>query len=410
MKRVRVLGRRVSDFLVALVVLWFSSVTPSAGYTIDTAASPSVITGLWWNPNESGWGVTLTQQYDVIFVAMYTYDNAGNPIWYVITNCPVVANGCTGDMYKVNGGSAPTSIWSPSLVPTKVGTGTLAFTDNNTGTMNFSVNGIPGSKAITRQVFRLPPPAPLGLPPVIYSDVFQASLATAGGYRDRGVYPTKASSKIGCGFADPIPDRSILNQFVASGGGSVIVSTATEWCGQIGSELNCLKKFDNVVVTDQRMGTSIEIEIFLQGLLPNRMTTVSYSSTLRESEVSSRTLDSSVVGSGCSNSGQPSQAKEAINGDWTGYSVKYSPATKVASLTANSMACRNQTCTILGAGSTTFTLSSTVLWRTATGATQLAGGAVSSDLSLASMFVCNIATLDPERTFDDCTFFSFKRL
>lgn len=399
-----------SLFLAALAFLLSSTANRSEAYSIDTAASPSIITGLWWNPNESGWGVTLTQQYDVIFVAMYTYDAVGNPIWYVVTNCPVIASGCTGDMFKVNGGSAPTSVWKPNLALVKVGTATLAFSDANTGTMNFSINGIPGSKAITRQVFRLPPPAPLNLPPVIYTDVFQAFSATAGGYRDRGVYPTKASSKIGCGTVDSIPDRSTLNQFVANSGGNVIVSTSTEWCGQIGSELNCLKKFDNVVVTDQRIGTAIEIEIFLQGLLPNRMTTVSYSSNLRESEVSSRTLDSSVFSSACSNSGQPTQAKEAINGDWAGYSVKYSPTSKVASLTANAMACRAQSCTILGAGSTTFTLSSTVLWRTAPGATQLAGGAVSSDLALASMFVCNIATLDPARTFDDCTFFSFKRL
>ena len=408
MKRLHALGRRTCEFLIALALLWFSSVTPSAGYTIDTAASPSVITGLWWNPNESGWGVTLTQQYDVIFVAMYTYDAVGNPIWYVVTNCPVVASGCTGDMFKVNGGSAPTSVWRPNLALTKVGTATLAFSDANTGTMNFSINGIPGSKAITRQVFRLPPPAPLNLPPVIYSDVFQAWSATGGGYRSRNIYPTQTSFGVGCG-TNEIPDRAALTQFVSNAGGSISVSTPSQWCGQVGNESNCVKQVDNVVVVESRNTGLRTVDIHMLGLVANRLTTVSYDSSLRETAVSARTLDSS-VSSTCSNTGQPSQAKEAINGDWSGYSVKYSPTSKVASLTANSMACRNQTCTILGAGSTTFTLSSTVLWRTATGATQLAGGAVSSDLTLASMFVCNVATLDPARTFDDCTFFSFKRL
>ena len=161
MERTRTLIRSVRRFLVALTILLSPSVTLSAGYSIDTAASPSPITGLWWNQNESGWGMTLTQQYDVIFIAMYTYDFAGNPIWYAVTNCPVVAYGCTGDMYKINGGSPPTSIWNPNLVFTKVGTGTLVFTDNNTATFNFSINGTPGAKAITRQVFRGPVPGAL---------------------------------------------------------------------------------------------------------------------------------------------------------------------------------------------------------------------------------------------------------
>lgn len=408
MKRVHVLGRRVSGFLVALAALWFSSVTPSAGYTIDTAASPSVITGLWWNPNESGWGVTLTQQYDVIFVAMYTYDAAGNPIWYVVTNCPVIASGCTGDMFKVNGGSAPTALWRPNLLLAKVGTATLAFTDANTGTMNFSINGSPGSKAITRQVFRLPPPAPLALPPVLYADVFQAWSATGGGYRSRSIFPTKASNSIGCGTTE-LPDRATLTQFVSSAGGSISVSTPTQWCGQVGNESNCVKQVDNVVVVESRNTGLLTIDIHMLGLVPNRITNVAYNSSQRETAVSATTLDAS-VSSTCSNSGQAAQAKEAINGDWVGYGVKYSTASKVATLTASSMACRAQSCTILGAGSTTFALSSTVLWRTAAGASQLAGGAVSSDLTLASMFVCNVATLDPARTFDDCTFFSFKRM
>lgn len=140
---------------MALVALGGS--TTASSYTIDTASSPSALTGLWWNANESGWGLTVTQQYSIIFVAMYTYDTANNPIWYVITNCPVVAGGCTGDIYKVKGGSTLTTSWAPNLALTKVGSGTLAFSDANSATMNFTIDGVAGSKAITRQVFASPP-------------------------------------------------------------------------------------------------------------------------------------------------------------------------------------------------------------------------------------------------------------
>jgi hypothetical protein len=30
---------------------------------------------LWWNANESGCGVSLSQQYGMIFVALYTHDS-----------------------------------------------------------------------------------------------------------------------------------------------------------------------------------------------------------------------------------------------------------------------------------------------------------------------------------------------
>ena len=155
-----------------------SSVTASS-YTIDTASSPSVLTGLWWNSTESGWGLTITQQYGVIFVAMYTYDAANNPIWYVITNCPVVAGGCTGDIFKVRGGSPLTANWAPNLGLTKVGSGTLAFSDANTAAMNFVIDGVNGSKAITRQVFATAPVQPGGAFPFSFKGIQLNSMTFA---------------------------------------------------------------------------------------------------------------------------------------------------------------------------------------------------------------------------------------
>ena len=145
---------------MALAFLLMSPAASAAAFTVDTSAAPSPITGLWSNQNESGWGVALTQQYDVIFVTMYAYDSAGNPVWYVASNCAVSASGCTGDFYKVTGGSLPTATWNgANIAATAVGTLTLAFTDNNTGTMNYTINGVAGTKAITRQIWRTAPPA-----------------------------------------------------------------------------------------------------------------------------------------------------------------------------------------------------------------------------------------------------------
>lgn len=110
--------------------------------------------GLWWNASESGWGMSLTQHGDLIFVAIYTYDAAGTPVWYVISNCPVTATGCTGELYRVQGGTPPTIAWAGAgRTLTKAGTGTLTFISADAGTFDFTIDDVPGTKAITRQVF-----------------------------------------------------------------------------------------------------------------------------------------------------------------------------------------------------------------------------------------------------------------
>lgn len=160
------IARKLRVCFGAVIALAFLLVSPaSSAYTLDTSASPSPISGLWWNQNESGWGVNLIQQYDVIFVTMFTYDGAGNPTWYVASDCAVTGGGCQGYLYEVTGGSMPTEAWNGSnKVVTPVGTISLAFADKDNGTMNYTINSAPGSKAITRQVWRTAPPPAGGFP------------------------------------------------------------------------------------------------------------------------------------------------------------------------------------------------------------------------------------------------------
>lgn len=149
--------------VMALAFLLASPMASSAGFTVNTTTSP--MTGLWWNQNESGWGTGLTQQYGIIFATLYTYDSEGKPTWYVASNCAVSADGCTGDLYAVTGGSALTVPWNgTNKIVAPVGTINFAFTDTNTGTMNYTINGVAGSKAITRQVFATAPVQTGGFP------------------------------------------------------------------------------------------------------------------------------------------------------------------------------------------------------------------------------------------------------
>ena len=41
------------------------------------------MTDMWWNPNESGWGVTATHQNEIVFLTFFVYGTDNRPTWYV---------------------------------------------------------------------------------------------------------------------------------------------------------------------------------------------------------------------------------------------------------------------------------------------------------------------------------------
>ncbi len=145
---------------VGTILLTFggSFVSQAQTFTIDTSAS-SPLTGLWWNASESGWGATITQQSNMLFVTMFVYDSAGNPVWYTVS-CAIAGTSCNGDMLKFRGGVTPTTTWTGAgLAFSKVGTMALGFTGNDAGSMSYTLDGLASTRQITRQIFG--PPAPV---------------------------------------------------------------------------------------------------------------------------------------------------------------------------------------------------------------------------------------------------------
>jgi hypothetical protein len=110
-------------------------------------------TDLWWNPAESGWGVNLNHQGNIIFATLFTYDSSGAPTWLVMSNGARQADGSyQGDLYQLRGTPFSAASWSaPSL--STVGTMKLAFSDNNDATLTYTFNGTQVTKSITRQPF-----------------------------------------------------------------------------------------------------------------------------------------------------------------------------------------------------------------------------------------------------------------
>jgi YVTN family beta-propeller protein len=112
----------------------------------------------WFNPRESGWGLGVTHQYGVMFLAWFVYDAAGQPVWYAASNCAVIAsgNGCTGSVYRTSGPRGPVSgaRYDPAPFTVKeAGTVSVSFSDPSSGMISYTVDGVSGIKPLTRQSF-----------------------------------------------------------------------------------------------------------------------------------------------------------------------------------------------------------------------------------------------------------------
>jgi len=118
---------------------------------------------LWWaSPagSESGWGLSLAHEGDVIFGTWFTYDVDGTPMWLAFTATKTAGTTTPtyrGALYRTTGPSFAAVPFDPSqVVATAVGIASITFSDGNAGVFSYSVNDVTGSKPITRQIFVTP--------------------------------------------------------------------------------------------------------------------------------------------------------------------------------------------------------------------------------------------------------------
>ena len=124
---------------------------------------------LWYNApaeSESGWGINLAHQGDVIFATWFTYDLNGKAWWLSMSAEKTADKVYTGQLFETRGPAFNAVPFSPTAVSrTMVGSGTLNFSDANNGTFTYTVNGVNQTKTITRQVFGPSPTCVFGTQP-----------------------------------------------------------------------------------------------------------------------------------------------------------------------------------------------------------------------------------------------------
>jgi hypothetical protein len=139
--------------------------TPAANYS-----------DMWWNPSESGWGLSFTQHPSTnqVFAVWYTYDprepggsGQSKPLWIVMPGGTWTSpTTLTGSVYVTNGVPFNQSGTNPRNNP--VGTFTFSFSGSSSGQFTYDIAApaglapsdpaynlpsMSGSKSITRQSF-----------------------------------------------------------------------------------------------------------------------------------------------------------------------------------------------------------------------------------------------------------------
>ena len=131
----------------------FAATPPTCQWSAFDRSFSDNYQDLWWNPNESGWGVNVAQHGTTIFATLFTYDRSGKGLWLVLPDGQQTTPGTfSGTLYTTRGPAFDASPWG-AISSTPVGTMTFTFTNGNAGTLTYTLNGATVTKSIQRQVF-----------------------------------------------------------------------------------------------------------------------------------------------------------------------------------------------------------------------------------------------------------------
>ena len=155
----------------------FAVLFTSAALAAGAQSTPSAnFTDMWWNPAESGWGVSFAQHTatNQVFAVWYTYDpreqgatGQDKPLWFAMPGGTWTSpNTITGTAYVATG--VPFNLGGSNPRNNPVGTFTFTFTNASNGTFSYNIAPPPGltpsdpaynlpsmsgTKNITRQSF-----------------------------------------------------------------------------------------------------------------------------------------------------------------------------------------------------------------------------------------------------------------
>jgi hypothetical protein len=130
--------------------------------TAALSAKATDKTDLWWNPAESGWGMTIAHQGSTIFITMYVYGTDNQPTWYVGTllfqsTDSQGVNSWAGTWYRVTGPYYGVTFNPAAVNATQVGNVSYRELTVSTGQVTYNVGTTTVTKNVQRQTLQSNP-------------------------------------------------------------------------------------------------------------------------------------------------------------------------------------------------------------------------------------------------------------
>jgi hypothetical protein len=108
-------------------------------------------TDIWYNPQESGWGLNVVQSDSFMFLTFFIYGADSKPTWFVGQVSQDSSNNFNGTLYSTTGtyyilpwgGDAVTPAGTVSFQPLDSYTAKLVYTVNGVGTVNKTIQRQP---------------------------------------------------------------------------------------------------------------------------------------------------------------------------------------------------------------------------------------------------------------------------
>src|SRR4051812_14420887 len=120
---------------------------------------------IWWNPAESGWGLTIADHETNLWAVWYTYRSDGSPTWMFVPGGTFDAGRTrfTGALYQATGPSYAGAFTSRPVSVAPVGSVTLDFAPaglaSGMATFSYTVGTVSGVRQVQRYGFGTAAPA-----------------------------------------------------------------------------------------------------------------------------------------------------------------------------------------------------------------------------------------------------------
>ncbi len=127
--------------------------------TVSATTATVNYSDLWWNPDESGWGVTIDQQQATLFLMFFIYGTDNRPAWVVaqLERTGQSAGGLplfTGNLYSTTGTWFGMPFNSGAGTVRTAGTAGFAPSDATTGTLSYTIDGVQVTRSIRRETLK----------------------------------------------------------------------------------------------------------------------------------------------------------------------------------------------------------------------------------------------------------------